>query len=417
MKNIIIELIKKEAVEHQNSSAITSVLESLLAKIDNTDLHKEYLKTILEVNASIIIRKPIILENILKITIYPESLMPDEVENGWGIVSDYEFDYSNTKYRLTITDNKEIDLFVVSNDSLLNKIFNKKIDKPNYSYITTNDKTYIVTMNEDLLEEYKDEVKSAISNSEKESASINFENNRYGFGLNGCKFDYYWSESNPIFVATKNDTFRVDGVGEKYIREIIDQLFTFPETVSYIDSLINYCEGYGICISHLEYKEHKGSFVAYKDNKVFISSEPTGKDAKEISYVADIYELNQLSNTLNLPLNLSDFKNHNIVEAQQVVRFKEGEHDNTDGVAYLVSNLITEFQWKQIIRMTQLVWNDYDDNVSFEETISSFKKEFKLDLENMIKEDCIDGWYDIFEAIMKHYKIEFKCIDMKTFVI
>jgi hypothetical protein len=53
MKNIIIELIKKEAAEHQNSFAITSVLESLLTKIDSTDLHKEYLKTILEVILSV----------------------------------------------------------------------------------------------------------------------------------------------------------------------------------------------------------------------------------------------------------------------------------------------------------------------------------------------------------------------------
>lgn len=103
------------------------------------------------------------------------------------------------------------------------------------------------------------------------------------------------------------------------------------------------------------------------------------------------------------------------------MNFKEGENDNSDGVSYVISNLITEVTLNHAIKMTNRIWgfvdvNDYD--TTFQDISKTISVEFGMSLEEIFEDEMLpNNWYLIFDNVLSILNVEFEQINSITFTI
>lgn len=391
---------------------------------------EKYLKNIIGKNANLVIQNP---EKVLKF-FFGESVSNvffglDGEENNLYYINSLWFDYKNSKYHLEIKNNKDIKLFKDNNDDwdLMLDITTKN----QYSIVDLNNVRVLINISEDILDEYKNEIFSDIIYNSKDDGSgngyITVENNRYGFEIDNFKIEYKWMQTEYDYIEIDGVSFEFCGASKLEMSYIYADIFLSESEI--VPSLIDYCRGKGIYIesnkAQIEYKLIADKYVAKIEDEYYIADNAEGLNRTLMEYLPlgnEMTFLNAFNKAFEVHMKVSDFNNdYSKFEEKVLVKFKEGEDDDTDGVCYVISNLVTEITLNHAIKITKKIWDLIDVNdvtSTFDDYAKIISNEFGMDLYEILEDEQLpNNWYSIFEKVLPSLNIEFHNIKEKEIVI
>lgn len=403
--------------EASTIGAITA-LNTLISTLENLDFDVEYVKNFFAKNCEFIAKDLDVVRDYLCVEVYPDyAYIVEDTPGQREYIESVSFKYRDQSYVFNIHDLNKLILFKTTSDTF-EKLLDIEIPK-RFSTIKVNEQEYILNISPNLLEEYKDEVISAIENSDGNSAEINIEADRYGYVLKNLKVKYAWEVKIQKEFNIDSNLFLVSSVGKYCLESIYKDIY--ESDIRNLDAFLKYAAGCGVFIQKVEYKKLGGyGYVKLVNNDVYIAEDIMGTNSKKLEYLPEnsqMHYLNLLCETLNAPLKFSDFKNDNSKnDRKQIIRLLEDKTDE-DGSSYIISNLIANWQIKHMFKMASFVWNEYSYDKALEDVSKSFYKEFGIDLEEISVSSCPDSWYEIFENVMTHMNVDFERLDSKTFII
>lgn len=401
------------------------------------DSHNEVFKikqkscptTLVEKNANLIVQNP---EQTLE-------FMFDDVEKECsmldtnGYLNCYFFYYNGVKYHIEIKNNKDIKL-MKPDDKGWDVILNVTT-KNQYSIIDSHGIKKLITVPEDILNEYWNEILSDIAYNSNDDGSGNgniiIDNNRYGANVDDYKIKYTWQNASYDNLKIADENYEICGVSKLELASIFSDKFSSKSEL--VSSFIDYCRGSGISItkegsdvvffSNEKYKLILADkYVAKIKNQYFIADDEKGTNGVPLQYLPEGIEmdfLNKLCDVFDDKIKIYAFKNDcSLFEEKRVIKLKEGEDDQSEGVNYIISNLVADWQLKHAFKLASFVWNEIDDErISFEDIAKKVKEQFNRDLYEILDEVIPNSWYLILEKIFEDMNISFQTISSKTFVI
>lgn len=385
--------------------------------------------TLVEKNANLIVQNPKQALEFMFDNVENECSMTDP--NGY--LDCYFFYYNGVKYHIEIKNNKDIKL-MKPDDSGWDVILNT-ITKNQYSIIDSHGIKKLITVPEDILKEYWNEIISDIdynsNNDGSGNGNIIIENNRYGSNADSYKIEYTWQNANYDYLKISDENYEICGASKLELARIFsEKFFSKSELVS---SFIDYCRGSGISINKEVVDEVfsitskyklilEDKYVAKIKNQYFIADDENGINSKPLEYLPEGIEmdfLNKLCDVFDDKIKIYAFKNNcSVFEEKRVIKLKEGEDDKSEGVNYIISNLVADWQLKHAFKLASFVWNEIDDeSISFDDIAKKVKEQFNRDLYEILDEVIPNSWYLILEMIFEDMNIAFQTISSKTFVI
>lgn len=385
--------------------------------------------TLVEKNANLIVQNPKQALEFMFDNVENECSMTDP--NGY--LDCYFFYYNGVKYHIEIKNNKDIKL-MKPDDSGWDVILNT-VTKNQYSIIDSHGIKKLITVPEDILKEYWNEIISDIdynsNNDGSGNGNIIIENNRYGSNADSYKIEYTWQNANYDYLKISDENYEICGASKLELARIFsEKFFSKSELVS---SFIDYCRGSGISINKEVVDEVfsitskyklilEDKYVAKIKNQYFIADDENGINSKPLEYLPEGIEmdfLNKLCDVFDDKIKIYAFKNNcSLFEEKRVIKLKEGEDDKSEGVNYIISNLVADWQLKHAFKLASFVWNEIDDeSISFDDIAKKVKEQFNRDLYEILDEVIPNSWYLILEMIFEDMNIAFQTISSKTFVI
>lgn len=268
----------------------------------------------------------------------------------------YNFSNKNERYFVVLKNNASIK---VKKDDM--EIVTANV---NYQYgiIDVPGIKKIVTVPEDILNEYWNEIYSDVAYNSKDDGSgkgcIIVENNRYGYYANAYKIEYTWKNAEYDYLKIGNIDHEFCGTDKNFLLNIFQE--KFDSINKSLASFVDYCRGSGISINSSE---------------------------------------------------------NEVLEVSRVIQLKEGK-DDTNMVSYLISSPVSNLQLKQSFEIASFVWNSIDDEtISFDDIAKSVKSKFDADLNQILEEFIPNSWYLILEKIFEYKGIKFTNVSIDTFVI
>lgn len=407
--------------------------DAKLKKFQLRDIN--YLKKLFESNIQIIIKEPKKVldflfqeDNVIELPRCKESL---EV----GISIKYKISYKSNQYIAEFINYKNFSLF----DTEQNKILELNI-KPNIKKTTYSGINLVLNVDQDFYDEYNNEIWSAMEYTNVNNCSITIENTdsgneRFGLCLNNYKVLVEWNIEHYKEIVIDNKILSINtSINDEQIYFILD------ECEYKIDSFINRCSTLGIdieekSIERLSIDTNKFSkdkewitFLSHNwlvkriGNKFYTKTNSLIEELTLLPTGKEMEFLNELNRRFNVHMKVWDFKNNTATFKQDIViNLKEGENDNSDGVSYLISNLITEITLNQAVKMTNRIWGfvDVDDyETTFQDISKIISDEFGISLEEILEDEMIpNNWYLIFDNVLSILNVEFEQINSKTFII
>lgn len=391
---------------------------------------EKYLKNIIGKNANLVIQNP---EKILKF-FFGESVASvisglDGETNNLYYVNSYCFDYNGSKYHLEVKNNKDIKLMKENGNDW--DLTLATTTKNQFSIVDLKEVRVLINISEDILDEYKNEIFSDIVYNSKDDGSgsgyVTVENNRYGFEINDFRIEYKWMKAEYDYINIDDESFEICGANKLDISHIYSEIFLSETGI--LPSLLDYCRGKGISIDNesivqVEYKLIVDKYVAKIDDKYFIAENAEGLNSAQLEYLPTGIEmqfLNALNKAFEVHLKVWDFKNDSTTfEEKLLIKFKEGADDDSEGVCYVISNLVTEITLGRAVNITNKIWSliDVNDETStFEDFAKIISNEFGMDLYEILEDEWLpNSWYLIFEKVLPALNVEFQNIK-KTIVI
>lgn len=407
--------------------------DAKLKKFQLRDIN--YLKKLFESNIQIIIKEPKKVldflfqeDNVIELPRCKESL---EV----GISIKYKISYKSNQYIAEFINYKNFSLF----DTEQNKILELNI-KPNIKKTTYSGINLVLNVDQDFYDEYNNEIWSAMEYTNVNNCSITIENTdsgneRFGLGLNNYKVLVEWNIEHYKEIVIDNKILSINtSINDDQIYFILD------ECEYKIDSFINRCSTLGIdieekSIERLIIDTNKFSkdkewitFLSHNwlvkriGNKFYTKRNSIIEELTLLPAGKEMEFLNELNRRFKVHMKVWDFKNDTKTFKKDIVlNFKEGENDNSDGVSYVISNLITEVTLNHAIKMTNRIWgfvdvNDYD--TTFQDISKTISVEFGMSLEEIFEDEMLpNNWYLIFDNVLSILNVEFEQINSITFTI
>lgn len=385
--------------------------------------------TLVEKNANLIVQNPKQALEFMFDNVENECSMTDP--NGY--LDCYFFYYNGVKYHIEIKNNKDIKL-MKPDDSGWDVILNT-VTKNQYSIIDSHGIKKLITVPEHILKEYWNEIISDIdynsNNDGSGNGNIIIENNRYGANADSYKIEYTWQNANYDYLKISDENYEICGASKLELARIFsEKFFSKSELVS---SFIDYCRGSGISINKEVVDEVfsitskyklilEDKYVAKIKNQYFIADDENGINSKPLEYLPEGIQmdfLNKLCDVFDDKIKIYAFKNNcSLFEEKRVIKLKEGEDDKSEGVNYIISNLVADWQLKHAFKLASFVWNEIDDeSISFDDIAKKVKEQFNRDLYEIFDEEIPNSWYLILEMIFEDMNIAFQTIASKTFVI
>lgn len=407
--------------------------DAKLKKFQLRDIN--YLKKLFESNIQIIIKEPKKVldflfqeDNVIELPRCKESL---EV----GISIKYKISYKSNQYIAEFINYKNFSLF----DTEQNKILELNI-KPNIKKTTYSGINLVLNVDQDFFDEYNNEIWSAMEYTNVNNCSITIENTdsgneRFGLGLNNYKVLVEWNIEHYKEIVIDNKILSINtSINDEQIYFILD------ECEYKIDSFINRCSTLGIDIEEKsierliidtnKFSKDKEWVTFYSDNilikrmgnKFYTKRNSIIEELTLLPAGKEMEFLNELNRRFKVHMKVWDFKNDTKTFKKDIVlNFKEGENNNSDGVSYVISNLITEVTLNHAIKMTNRIWgfvdvNDYD--TTFQDISKTISVEFGMSLEEIFEDEMLpNNWYLIFDNVLSILNVEFEQINSKTFII
>lgn len=401
--------------------------DSKLKQLELKDIN--YLKKLFEINIQIIIKEPKKVLNFL----FQESKVIELLDTPNSIK--YEIFYKNNQYVAEFINYKSFLLF----DSEQNKILELDIS-PNIKKTVYSGLNLVLNVDNDFFNEYNNEIWSAMEYTNVNNCTIiiedtDSENERFGVGLNGYKVFVEWNNEHYKEIVIDNKILSINtSINDEQIYFILD------ECEYKFESFINRCLSLGIDIEYKsierlvidtnEFSKNKEWVTFYSDNslikrignKFYTKRNSIIEELTLLPAGKEMEFLNELNRRFKVHMKVWDFKNDTKTFKKDIVlNFKEGENDNSDGVSYVISNLITEVTLNHAIKMTNRIWgfvdvNDYD--TTFQDISKTISVEFGMSLEEIFEDEMLpNNWYLIFDNVLSILNVEFEQINSKTFII
>ena len=309
--------------------------------------YKSCLTVLVEKNANLIVRNPKQALEFMFNNVENECSITDP--NGY--LDCYFFYYNGVKYHIEIKNNKDIKL-MKPDDNGWDVILNI-ITKNQYSIIDSQGIKKLITVPEDILKEYWNEIISDIDYNSNDDGSGNgniiIENNRYGANADSYKIEYIWQNANYDYLKIADENYEICGVSKLELARIFsDKFFSKNELVP---SFIDYCRGLGISINKEGSDELFANNGKYKliaadkyvtkiENQYFIADDENGTNSKPLEYLPEGIEmdfLNKLCDVFDDKIKIYAFKNNcSLFEEKRVIILKEGEDDQSEGINYII---------------------------------------------------------------------------------
>lgn len=392
---------------------------------------EKYLKNIIGKNADLIVlNSKKTLEFLFGESVAGVISSLDGETNNLYYVNSFSFDYNDGKYHLEVKNNKDIKL-MKENENDWDLIL-ATTTQNQFSFVEIKDVRVLITLSKDILDEYYNEIISDIVYNSKDNGSgsgyVTVENNRYGFEINNFRIEYKWMHAEYDYINIEDESFEICGASKLDISRIYSDIFLSETGI--LSSLLDYCRGKGISIENesivqVEYKLIVDKYVAKIDDKYFIAENAEGLNSTQLEYLPTGIEmqfLNALNKAFEVHLKVWDFKNDSTTfEEKLLIKFKEGADDDSEGVCYVISNLVTEITLGHAVKITNRIWNliDVNDETStFEDFAKIISNEFGMDLYEILEDEWLpNNWHLIFEKVLPALNVEFQNIKEKTIVI
>lgn len=390
---------------------------------------EKYLKNIIGKNADLIVQNP---ERILMFlfgdNVGHDCSCLDGDGNSRYYMDCYFFNFRGNKYHIEIKNNKDIKLMREDENGWDLILTYTTINQ--YSIVELNSNRILITVSKDILDEFYNEIISDIVYNLKDNSSgnsyVTVENNRFGFEINDFRIEYKWMLAEYDYIKINDVDFEICGANKLDIARIYSDKFWSENEL--LSSLLDYCRGKGIVIEPnmpIEYKLIENKYVAKLDEKFYIADNAEGLNSTLLEYLPSGIEmqfLNALNKSFDIHLKVWDFKNDSTTfEEKLLVKFKEGADDDSEGVCYVISNLVTEITLGLAVNITNKIWSliDVNDETStFEDFSKIISNEFGMDLYEILEDEWLpNNWYPIFEKVLFALNVEFQNIKEKTIVI
>lgn len=394
-----------------------------------------YLRNLFDSNIQIIVKEPKKVLNFLfqEGNVIELPRCKDSIDTVMSIK--YKFFYKTNQYIAEFINYKEFKLFDAEQNKILEIAIKPNIKKTIYSGLNL-----VLNVEQDFFDEYNNEIWSAMEYTNVNNCSITIENTdsgneRFGLGLNNYKVLVEWNIEHYKEIVIDNKILSIN----TSIND--DQIYLILDECEYkIDLFINRCLSLGIdieqkSIERLVIDTNKFSkdiewikFLSHNwlvkriGNKFYTKTNSLIEELTLLPTGKEMEFLNELNRRFNVHMKVWDFKNNTATFKQDIVlNLKEGENDNSDGVSYLISNLITEITLNQAIKMTNRIWGfvEVDDyETTFQDISKIISDEFGISLEEILENEMFpNNWYLIFDNVLSILNVEFEQINSKTFII